>query len=91
MKNFSIRTLALTAATVALLGLAESSPVSADPAFSVHIGSQGPPPDRQDYKQWQRPYHIQRSGSPAITNGRTDNMSGLVAITVTLLIDTAIG
>jgi hypothetical protein len=55
MKPPTTRTLALAAATVALLGLAGSSPVSADPSFTIHIGSQGPPPDRQDYQQWQRP------------------------------------
>ena len=57
MKNISIRTLVLTAATAALLGLAGSSPVSADPSFSIHIGSQGPPRDREDYQPWQSPYH----------------------------------
>jgi hypothetical protein len=55
MKQFTIRTLALTAATVALLGWTGSSAVLADPSFSVHIGSHGPPQDRQDYSPWQRP------------------------------------
>jgi hypothetical protein len=56
MKNISIRTLALTAATIALLGLAGSGPVSADPSLIIQVGSQGPPPPQQDYQQWQRPY-----------------------------------
>ncbi len=55
MKKISIRTLVLTAATVALLGLAGSGSLSADPSFSIHIGSQRPPPDREDYHQWQSP------------------------------------
>lgn len=42
------------------------SPIDADavnlrhraevPSFSIHIGSQGPPQDREDYQQWQSPY-----------------------------------
>jgi hypothetical protein len=57
MKSISIHTLALTAATVVLLGLAGSSTASADSLFTIHIGTQGPPPDRQDYHQWQSPDH----------------------------------
>ena len=57
MKNISIRTLALTAVTVALLGLAGSSTVLADPSFTIHIGSQAPPQGRDDYQQWQSPDH----------------------------------
>jgi len=57
MKNLPIRTLALTVATIALLGLTGSGSVSADPSFSIHIGSQGPPRDREDYQPWQSPYH----------------------------------
>jgi hypothetical protein len=57
MKSLSIHTLALTAATIALLWFAGIGSVSADPSFSIHIGSQGPPPPQQDYQQWQRPYH----------------------------------
>ena len=54
MRNRFIRTLVLTAATVALLGLAGSSRVSADTSFGIHIGLQGPPPDREEHP-WARP------------------------------------
>jgi hypothetical protein len=56
MKNMSIRTLALTAATVALLGLAGNSSVLADSSFTIHIGTQAPPPPQEDH-QWASPYH----------------------------------
>jgi hypothetical protein len=56
MKSISIRLSALTAATVALLGLAGGSSVSAAPGFVFHVTSQAPPPPQEDY-QWARPYH----------------------------------
>jgi hypothetical protein len=56
MKQPSIRTLALAAATV-FSGLASTSPVSADPSVTIHIGSQAPPPPPQEDHQWARPYH----------------------------------
>jgi hypothetical protein len=53
MKNTSLRTLALTVTTY-VLGLAGISPVLADSFFAIHIGSQGPPPAREDHP-WARP------------------------------------
>jgi hypothetical protein len=56
MKNISVRTLALIAATVALLGWAGTGSVFADIAVTIHSGGpQGPPPQREDYQPWQSP------------------------------------
>jgi len=55
MKNISIRTLAFATVT-AIAGLATTTPVTADPSFTIHIGNQGPPRDREDYQQWQSPH-----------------------------------
>jgi hypothetical protein len=59
-KYISIRTLTAAAATVALLGLAGASPVSADQVTlaaggTVHVGPQAPPPPQEDH-QWASPY-----------------------------------
>jgi hypothetical protein len=56
MKSISMRTLALASATAVFLSLAGNSPVLADPAFTIQIGSQAPPPPREDHP-WARPYH----------------------------------
>jgi hypothetical protein len=59
MKTLSIRTLALTAATVALLGLAGSSPVSADyyaPYHPYAYGHNGYWDEHRGYHHWDR-YH----------------------------------
>ena len=56
MKIISIRNVALTAAAAAILGLAGTGVVSADPSFSVHIGAQAPPQPRDD-PQWASPDH----------------------------------
>jgi len=54
MKNISIRTLAFATIT-AIAGLGTTTPVTADPSFSIHIGNQAPPRDRED-RRWERPY-----------------------------------
>jgi len=43
------------AALTAIAGFATTLPASAQ-SFVVHIGNQPPPPPRQDYQQWERPY-----------------------------------